>query len=905
MEAFAERFKYLICTSGVMDKDYVPCLGGAPRIRDDVEVETSELGEPLGATRLAGRSETKDWKKAARDQSILWWRKAKERPDILLAGLVLVIATDWVVGWKMLLALIAILATVGGGVVILALQETPRKHEVSRVLLVILVVLMIQVPNPHVKRDSPSLPADPHAGTLESLQYLLDTSASLDSTVDSALLLLQSRPGNDTLPALRLAIHRLTDNMTDHLATATSSLLEMVDRKELAVLGEMYDIPIGPNANPNSRARAGTYLSEADSSQSIESIKRLSWNSTKPLIPLSLPMETSASSPARLKGDRGHTVHMSLGGMPLEDRFTSLPRRKPRASKRSSWAHEWVDQDAEHLLVDKSLSDQDSETHDRHQSSSDESKDTDLPRTPNPRRGLLTPRRSSPLSRRDSDAIPTNMPQRHIFPIVPPTPAKEPLLPSPFPKSPIRQDAKRRSLQSMPYFHSDRSDIASPGRASISGSSDMARGGSLQVSDLQMLRDQSTNGTPLQHRVAGYAGGALLSPTKPMLVPDRPRVIRVPSLSPLTLPGLKAACLSVHMKRRKMASCLLGLCFEMDEAYWREVRRVLDILVDSIAGEVEALKSTHQVAVSESLSILGNSRAASARPPWEHPTAQANINHHPDFAPRTSDEAILAQQIDSMQESLHRTWTDLQAMRESLGNSQLGNLAAPWTGIRGDLGDLIRQWDRGRESITRLEVSQRPQDDVDAVDPVIDADEASQPLPLFMKSWEDDNGLSSIATDSVRSTSDDTHDMLSSPHQDMQDHDRFAEVLPPPGQDMVFESQSLPAGIEQSKLSREERIKLMKEARESKASGTQEGSRGAIELGGDVVGELKSMIGLIRKRKGIEEVEPAPRALQPETPFDAQPVRARTELPAGFADDLTRAFVFPTARGVVGSQEDH
>lgn len=744
--------------------------------------------------------------------------------------------------------------------------------------------------------------ADTHAGNLSSLQNFLETSASLDSTIDSALSLLQSRPEDtDSLHDLRLAIHRLTENMTDHLGTATSTLMGMVDRKELAILSEMYDIPIGPN---NSRARADTDISEGDSQQSIASIKRLSWNSSKPLIPLSLPMGSSASSPARLKADRGHTVHMSLGGLPLEDRFTTLPKRKPRASKRSSWAHEWT----AHIAQDLEGGDKEiGGPIELQTSSSDESKDAeaDLPRTPNPRRSLATPRRSSPLSRRDSQSSSNNMPHRHIFPIVPPTPAKHPLLPSPLPHSPIRLDQKRRSLQSMPYFHSDRSDLTSPGRASISGSSDMARAGSLQVSDLQMLRDQSTNGSS-PHRSLDYPNGALLSPVKQAL--ERPVIMRAPSLSPLTLPGLKAACLGVHMKRRKMACCLLGLRFDPDTEYWEEVRRSLGELVAGMTAEIGSLDTAQRLAKSELLTRPNTV----AQPPWQM-TSNRSPTSYPDFAPRTSDHAHLRQQIEIMQTSLHRTWTELEVIRSKLGGSEPHGLNTSWSAVRGELGELIRQWERGKDSVSRLEALGHHSNQIDeTTDGNADGNDEAQPLPAFLKAWDDDVEPSSNATDSVRSTSDDTHDTFSSHahdqgHQhDTQPIDRLmAEVLPPPGQDIVFESTPLPAGMGRSKLTREERIKAMKEARENglSSSAAQESSREAMDLGGDVVGELKSMIGLIRKRKGIEEVEPAPRAIEATQHHLLDPTDRRSELPAGFADDLKRAFVFPSQARSVGSQE--
>jgi hypothetical protein len=163
-------------------------------------------------------------------------------------------------------------------------------------------------------------------------------------------------------------------------------------------------------------------------------------------------------------------------------------------------------------------------------------------------------------------------------------------------------------------------------------------------------------------------------------------------------------------------------------------------------------------------------------------------------------------------------------------------------------------------------------------------------MPAFLRAWEEEQDPSSAATDSVRSTSVDTHDTYSSHAHDIPYHDGMAnEVLPPPGQDMVFESVPMPAISQRSKMTREERNKLMKEARENAAQAESQG-KGVVEMGGDVVGELKSMIGIIRKRKGIPETEPsAVQPVQEEVPRDE-----RHRLPKGFADDLKKAFVFPT-----------
>jgi hypothetical protein len=860
MEAFGERFKYVICTSGLLEKVYVPCLGG-PRKEEVVESPNSV---EEGQLAVDGRLEAEDWKRDALEDVRVCVRKMRERPDITAAGIVLLVAVAWVVGWMVFIGLFVGISTVAGLL---------WRNRIAR--------SVHPLPNAPPIETASAPVKEPNADTLSSLQDLMTASTSLDSTVDSALSIFQGHPdSSNSHHDLRLAIHRLTESMTDHLGSATSNLLELVDRTELGILGEMYDIPIGPGSGNRNRAQT-----ISDDEMDLKALKRLSWNASKSLIPLSLPMGTSSSSPARLHPDRKHTVHLSLGGMPLEDRFTTVPKRTPRSIKRSSWAAEWNDRNADGIdLITLSerptLKTIPSSSIELQNTSSDESGPWELPKTPNPQRdrSSVTPRRSSPLSRRDSDSSDTF--QRHIFPIVPPTPAKYPLLPSPF-RSPIRDDQKRRSLQTMPYFHSDKSDIASPGRASISGSSDMARTGSLQVSDLQMLRDQSTNGLIPSHSIESLASRAGFTPTRPRRIVNR--TTRSPSLSPLTLPGLKAACLGVHMKRRRVACCLLGLKFDQGGEYWIEVKRVLDDLVVGINAAVNDL----QVAEREARVIVKPRSTSISVPPWM--TGNLSSSTRLDYAPRTSDHALLLQQIESMEATLHRTWNNLQAMRPAIDSPE--DLAPSWASVRGDLGELIRGWERGKDIVSRLDASTHLTGERSE-----EGEEGDlEPMPAFLKAWEEEGDPSSTATDSVRSSVD-THDTFSSNPHDLSHFDPLAaEILPPPGQDMVFES--IPMHIvprAKAKMSREERIKAMKEGREN----PPEQVKGVSEMGGDVVGELKSMIGIIRRRKGIPEAEPDPVA-----PLDATMGDERQKLPMGFADDLRKAFVFPPPH--VDNQHSH
>jgi hypothetical protein len=95
MEIFGERFKYLICTSGLLEKVYVPCLGG-PRIQEKSDAilysdpKLEQIQVPLV-----------DWRINLSKKLEIWSGKMRERPDIVLAGVVLLVAMAWVIGWKL------------------------------------------------------------------------------------------------------------------------------------------------------------------------------------------------------------------------------------------------------------------------------------------------------------------------------------------------------------------------------------------------------------------------------------------------------------------------------------------------------------------------------------------------------------------------------------------------------------------------------------------------------------------------------------------------------------------------------------------------------------------------------------------------------------------------------------
>ena len=101
MEVFGERFKYMLCTSGLLEKVYVPCLGGSIPVRkeeEDVDIHKNQdrdvgLGDD-------GAKALDHWRTQGVQQMEVWLEKMRERPDITFAGLVLLVAMAWVVGWK-------------------------------------------------------------------------------------------------------------------------------------------------------------------------------------------------------------------------------------------------------------------------------------------------------------------------------------------------------------------------------------------------------------------------------------------------------------------------------------------------------------------------------------------------------------------------------------------------------------------------------------------------------------------------------------------------------------------------------------------------------------------------------------------------------------------------------------
>ena len=711
----------------------------------------------------------------------------------------------------------------------------------------------------------------------------LDASGRLDNIIERALSILQPfPPDSDQFKDLRLILHRLTIDMTDHLASATSQLTDLVDKDELAVLNDMYDIPSTASSSSRRPGRSGTEeeddlvfnMTESWKTSSVPSPRqpRLSLSPQGPSPTYStFPIPHSQSVPSVHRKPRhlyplqsSPLARLSQPNSP-EDRFTSLPSRTPRSHKRMSWGPEnspmnRLDVLAPALTIRSrrmSRNSPNSKWTEHDDDAQDDGSSCDSRRTswsehhvlgsgrpvsPNP----LTANNYTPVRPTVAD---TQLGHGRTMSHSPNTPV------TPNPPNP-----KRLSLQNMPYYRSSGDEDSSPEH--------LVRTRARPQSDIQTLRSRNATGSRQSLNTARPTSDAL-DRTSPMTVltsPTPPPIRRMVSISPLTLHSLKASCLGIHLRRRRVACCLLGLRFDVEGGeYWREVAAIMRILTVDIEAELAKLDDAVTSALEESPSISDD--VDLDRAPWKSTNDAAmpvaSSSGVADFAPRTSDEAALAERIDGLRKTLEKTWADLATVRRL---SDVQELEHKWSTVRGDLGELVREWERGKDVVGRMTSTAKPPHPGPSSPSSPQTGRGSTPdaLPQFMRHWTqetDESPSTSFETD-VQPASLDSQD------DDDAEQGSMSEKLPRPGLDVVFEADlSTAARVrERSALSREERIALSKMAREEglslndllkRQAGEEVMSKGdhgdIVEQGGMVVDELKTMIGMIRARKGVDE----------------------------------------------------
>ncbi|WVO21081.1 uncharacterized protein IAS62_002385 [Cryptococcus decagattii] len=877
-DSFAEQFKYRICSSGLLEKDYVPGLSGV----SDAGAEPIEL----------------DWRRLMRK----WMEIGKERWDILAANACL------------LVGLVMGLGVIKTGGLLLVLSLLACSYVWYHGTLISSSSLLI---------DPTETPKDQ---TLSSLTTFLAQSDSLNATMMSSLEILQldSEPGGNS-HELRLALHRLTDNMADHIATATSTLLEMTDRNELGVLGEMYDIPV-VGSFFFSRRRAD------DSSDGEQADHRVPSPRRTPVRPLSTPSKIPQPGSLRRYGHSGRSQHMSIMSMPdPNDRFTQIPERTPRLLKRASqeriaarksWNPESVrherrimetDENEDNKFVSAHLGEGDKTLVQALRSSLSPEASTppelsmSTPTTPitpiTNRRPISTSFKHtpSPLSRRMSQFSETGLIPLRTAPLAYRSRTNSSsLLPSPFendfPSSPIRPTEsstralgstdgnpgrKRRSLQNMPYYPYSEKDHL-PG-------ADLARTRSMPISDLQTLRSaQSTGsrsrrssvnrnlapvglGLGLPNTFLSDKRSSFASVSSPL---SRAPLKRINSVSPLTTPALTASSLGIHLKRRRMACCLLGLRFEEpNDMYWEEVSSTLEELSKKMKEECVVVENVlkkvrKDMTIKETLDDLAGGHSglpdmgiSPAEITFPFPTTPTD--QQLDFAPKASDERLLVEHIDKMSSSIVQAWGELACLRSILGKDGEGETSQKWAKVRESLGEVIREWERGREVSNRMDV--RDQGNRRENDETEESEEMQEPkMPDFLRAWEDTSTSESTSLETDRQSFINKVHLAEHPLSSFNHDDPPLPLdqLPRPGKDTVFESVSAPLPRTNAVLTgmtREERIKLMKEAREKGVNvenllGADEMRKGedARKKGGELVSELEGVIDVIRKMKEPE-----------------------------------------------------
>lgn len=378
----------------------------------------------------------------------------------------------------------------------------------------------------------------------------------------------------------------------------------------------------------------------------------------------------------------------------------------------------------------------------------------------------------------------------------------------------------------------------------------------------------------------------------------------------LSLMALNQALQGAMASKRYACSHLLALRFteEEDEGYWEDVRSVMGLLtstlVDASSRLAEALEDAEreQLRYQNPTPSLVNSfhtsddeeRASNARGSSrlkEDRRRSSNIS----FAPLPSHLSRFATHVETITTALDDARNYLQEcvalLREEQDSTTVwskckhrsrpphaSSTADPeeephvlqlYERLRRELGLALRECERGKERL--YDVVYPPQlcdEDQDSADELPGlghdaSDDSDKPDPTFPPDEEveqEQAGGYTVAVAGAEGVTDD----------DATSHLLFTastQHLPPPGIEQVFEADTgspVPLPREKSKLSREERIKIMKARRDSGGSvfrvgvgmdlavESEKGGSSGVEKwgpGGEVVQELKDVIWKVRERR--------------------------------------------------------
>lgn len=391
---------------------------------------------------------------------------------------------------------------------------------------------------------------------------------------------------------------------------------------------------------------------------------------------------------------------------------------------------------------------------------------------------------------------------------------------------------------------------------------------------------------------------------------------------PFSLSSLHLALHGALASKRYACAHLLALRFEEDaddESYWEDVRSIMALLTstfsDASSALMAALDETEKKRMKDERpsteSLAGSSREGSLEPESVKKRATAPMRSMAEmtsFAPLPSHLTRFAAHVDAISSALNDAREHLEqcvaAIRD--GDHPVANADSEpkftqepidplesneeededaalraYDRLRKELGYAFRECERGRERLLEVMAASKPT----AASPNEEDADSSPTMPLLVHDTSSDD---SVAADTAgmekeysATASVDDIDTAPQPQDDATEHlliTATTQHLPLPGIEQVFETDSGGVGAftrERSKLSREERIKLAKERRES-GHGlglglsilTESDPRSAPEKwgpGGEVVQELKDVIWKVgEKRRKLSERMSRSEVLEPE-----------------------------------------
>ncbi|KAJ4474927.1 hypothetical protein J3R30DRAFT_3706717 [Lentinula aciculospora] len=374
---------------------------------------------------------------------------------------------------------------------------------------------------------------------------------------------------------------------------------------------------------------------------------------------------------------------------------------------------------------------------------------------------------------------------------------------------------------------------------------------------------------------------------------------------PLSLSSLNIALQAALASKRFACSHLLALRFAEegdDQTYWEDVKSVMMLLtstfVDASARLTEALDFVEDQRLKDETPSPGPSRVELSFDDAKRLSFRSGrrSSQRESFAPMPSDLSRFATHVEAISSTLNDAREQLITCVAALKSSRDGadgadpsveaspSCAPPATEehpalqayerLRRELGFALRECERGRERL--LDIVSPPRQKSNDSEDESSPQNISHDLPNLGHDASDEspdrpNAMPLLEHEiSVHSGDDPDHVAILNSLDDVTSHLLFTSTsqhLPPPGIEQVYEGDSGAVSAfnrERSKLSREERIQLAKQAKEDgtqmyrsedrSSSLSSSSSRERWGPGGEVVQELRDVIWKVgeRRRKMVD-----------------------------------------------------